>query len=111
MPWTSRRPSTMSAMVNRSIGLSISRATVDAIVRTSMSTPEPFFDQSYSCRPKPDPEQLKLLEYHLQTGDYFPLLSTVMGFFEEAMRECQTGPLVLAPMEAEVIQQMREGLI
>ena len=76
-----------------------------------MSTPEPFFDQSYSCRPKPDPEQLKLLEYHLQTGDYFPLLSTVMGFFEEAMRECQTGPLVLAPMEAEVIRQMREDLI
>lgn len=70
-----------------------------------------FFDEPYNCAHAQNPERLEQLKYHLETGDYFPLLSTIMGFMEEAMYECQTGTLTLAPMEAEVIRQMREDLI
>jgi len=76
-----------------------------------MRNTDNFFDQPYMCAHERSPERLEQLQYHLETGDYFPLLSTIMGFMEEAMRECQTGTLTLVPMEAEVIRQMREDLI
>lgn len=58
-----------------------------------------------------DPERLRQLEFHIQSGDYFPLLATVLGFLEEGMRECETGTLTLAPVEAEVIENFRRDLI
>ena len=58
-----------------------------------------------------NPTRLKELEFHLESGDYFPLLATVLGFLEEGMRQCETGPLETAPVEATVIEDFRRDLI
>ncbi len=58
-----------------------------------------------------NPERLKQLEFHIESGDYFPLLATVLGFLEEGMRECETGSLTLAPVEAKVVEDFRKDLI
>lgn len=69
--------------------------------------------QPYECMTEitSEPERLRQLEYHIESGDYFPLLATVLGFLEEGMRECETGVLTLAPIEAEVIEGFRRDLI
>lgn len=58
-----------------------------------------------------DPKRLAALEFHVRTGDYFPLLATVMGFLEESVRECENGFLTIAPIEAEVVRTLRQDLI
>jgi hypothetical protein len=55
--------------------------------------------------------RLKELEFHIKSGDYFPLLATIMGFLEESVRQCENGFLTIAPMESEVIQNVRKDLI
>ena len=72
------------------------------------------FAKPYSKMPdtSAEPERLKQLEYHIQSGDYFPLLSTIMCFLEEGMRECETGaPLQFAPVEADILKNLREDLL
>ena len=76
-----------------------------------MTNRGPFFDEPYGCAHDTEPERIQQLEYHIETGDYFPLLSTVLGFMEETMQECETGTLSLIPMEADVIRQMRKDLV
>jgi len=58
-----------------------------------------------------EPERLKELQFHLESGDYFPLLSTVLGFLEEGMRKCEMGVLAFAPIEADVLEKFRKDLI
>lgn len=58
-----------------------------------------------------EPARLEVLQFHIKTGDYFPLLATVMGFLEESIRKCEDGFMIIAPMESEVIQNIRKDLI
>ena len=57
-----------------------------------------------------DTERLAQLRFHLESGDYFRLLATVFGFLEESVKECEVGPITLAPVEAELIQSVRKDL-
>ncbi|MGE5540970.1 MAG: hypothetical protein ACM3TU_01650 [Bacillota bacterium] len=74
---------------------------------------EHHFWPSYERMPDTSihPERLQELQFHLESGDYFPLLSTILGFLEEGMRQCEQGVLALAPVEAEVLENLRMDLI
>ncbi len=37
-----------------------------------------------------DDYRLQRLEFHLKQGDYFPMVATVVGFIEEALKECKS---------------------
>lgn len=67
------------------------------------------FEQMHDAAP--DPDRLKQLEFHIDSGDYFPLLATIMGFLEEGIRECENGFLTIVPMESEIIQNVRKDLL
>lgn len=70
------------------------------------------YAEPLECEPEShDPERLKTLEFHIKSGDYFPLLATIMGFLEESVRECENGFLRIAPIESDVVRQMRQDLI
>jgi hypothetical protein len=52
------------------------------------------------------------LQYHLATGDYFFLLATILGFSEEALKNCHCNPTaVLAEEELELLSQMHRDLL
>ncbi|MDB5195371.1 MAG: hypothetical protein JWO84_555 [Parcubacteria group bacterium] len=69
---------------------------------------EPYAQQTDTAD---EPVRLERLEFHIKTGDYFPLLATVMGFLEESIRTCENGFLTIAPIEAKVIENIRQDLI
>lgn len=71
------------------------------------------FALPYECQEdtSSNPARLKELEFHIESGDYFPLLATVLGFLEEGMRQCETGSLDTAPVQATVIEDFRKDLI
>jgi hypothetical protein len=59
----------------------------------------------------PEEHHLERLRFHLKTGDYFPLLATILGFLEETVKECDcSAEAELAPMEARVIETVRKDL-
>jgi hypothetical protein len=59
-----------------------------------------------------DPERLERLRFHLQSGDYVPLLCTVLNFLEDGVKACETGVAHAADLlDASVINGMREDLI
>jgi hypothetical protein len=68
---------------------------------------KPFAEMDMS----PEPKSLEQLEFHIKSGDYFPLLATVMGFLEESIRACENGFLTIVPMEAGLIEDVRKELL
>jgi hypothetical protein len=59
-----------------------------------------------------DPVRLEKLQFHIESGDLFPLLSTIVCFLEEGMRACEAGEsLTIAPVETEVLKNVREDLL
>jgi hypothetical protein len=70
------------------------------------------FSKPLDCEPAThEPARLQQLEFHIKSGDYFPLLATIMGFLEEGIRQCEDGFLTIAPIESEVIQNVRQDLL
>ncbi|HEY0947962.1 MAG TPA: hypothetical protein VGE53_00520 [Candidatus Paceibacterota bacterium] len=47
---------------------------------------------SWLLRDESDDERLKRLRFHIEQGDYFPFLASVIGFLEEAARACTGDP-------------------
>jgi hypothetical protein len=59
----------------------------------------------------PDDERLERLNYHVKSGDYFPLLSTIFGFVQETLKEYENdGSPELVTMESDAIQMARKDL-
>jgi hypothetical protein len=55
--------------------------------------------------------RLERLYFHLETGDYFPMLATIFGFLEETVTECGcASKLAIAPIETDVIKNVRKDL-
>lgn len=76
---------------------------------TETTFAEPFEKQHDTAA---HPERLEQLQFHIKSGDYFPLLSTLLCFVEEGMRSCESGEaLTLPPVEADLIRSLREDLI
>ena len=60
----------------------------------------------------PDQERLDRLSYHLETGDYFPMLATVLGFVEESVQSCACAKTEkLLPLEAHALKGARTDLM
>lgn len=74
-------------------------------------TTERFFDAPYDTQPPCDPERVKQLEYHVTTGDYFPVLATVLGFLEEGMKQCEEGVHEVVSVTPNVIEGLRKDLL
>ena len=57
-------------------------------------------------------DRIERLSYHLQTGDYFPMLATILGFVEESVQECScVAKDELAPVEKDVLNGTRHDLM
>ncbi len=74
----------------------------------------PSFSKPYECQNDTgsDPQRLEQLEFHLKTGDYFPLLATVICALEEGVKACTDGVAHAADfMDHEVLAGLRQDLI
>lgn len=59
-----------------------------------------------------DPTRLKQLEFHITSGDYFPVLATMLAFLEDGAKLNQTGMAPDAvPLETKLIEDFRKDLI
>lgn len=58
---------------------------------------------------KSDDERLARLKFHIDQGDYFPFLASVIGFLEETVRTCTNDPE--NKTKAEYAASVRKDLI
>jgi hypothetical protein len=57
-------------------------------------------------------ERIERLKFHLETGDYFPMLATVLGFIEETVSECECTQIVeKVPLETKAVRDARKDLL
>src|SRR4051812_3322860 len=67
---------------------------------------KPFSSQDDTAS---DPARLAQLEFHVKSGDYFPMLATVLCALEEGVKACQDGVGHAADfMDHEVLQAFRK---
>ncbi|MEO6536360.1 MAG: hypothetical protein ABIT47_01595 [Candidatus Paceibacterota bacterium] len=66
------------------------------------------YEESYAMT---DSERLARLHFHLKTGDYFPMLATILGFVEETIASYSTAPDTLPTLEKELISSVRKDLM
>ena len=60
----------------------------------------------------PDDDHLDRLSFHLETGDYFPMLATVLGFVQESVQTCSCSETEeLLPLEATALKGARTDLM
>jgi hypothetical protein len=71
------------------------------------------FALPYACQTdaSANPERLQQLEFHVRTGDYFPVLATVLCFLEESVKACESGTPHVTAVTAEAIQSVRNDLL
>jgi len=48
------------------------------------------------------------IDFHIQTGDYFAFLATMMGFLEEALAKCQSD--LVSERERNMARELRHDL-
>jgi hypothetical protein len=59
-----------------------------------------------------DDERLEKLKFHLDTGDYFPMLATILGFVQETVTECECADVAdILPMETRIVRDTRKDLM
>ncbi len=57
-------------------------------------------------------ERIERLSFHLKTGDYFPMLATILGFAQETVAGCGCGTdEALVSLEAGVLKNIRNELL
>jgi hypothetical protein len=57
-------------------------------------------------------ERIERLTFHLKTGDYFPMLATILGFAQETVAGCGCGAdSDLLPLETGVLKDTRNDLM
>ena len=72
------------------------------------------FSKPYECQvdASSDPKELERLQFHLKTGDYFPLLATVMCALEEGIKSCEAGVEHAAEyLDSTVLENIRKELL
>lgn len=58
-----------------------------------------------------DDTQIERLKFHVDTGDYFRLIGTILGFLEETVEnKCQAVPGELMDMQCQTIERFRKDL-
>jgi hypothetical protein len=67
-------------------------------------------DNQEHIQAAPDTDRLARLHFHLKTGDYFPILATILGFIEETV---STYPAkdAMPCLERQLIQGVRKDLM
>ncbi|MDB5274981.1 MAG: hypothetical protein JWO58_3348 [Chitinophagaceae bacterium] len=58
-----------------------------------------------------DTERLARLHFHVKTGDYFPMLATILGFIEETLDTYPGLSDSLPILEKDLIQGVRKDLM
>lgn len=58
-----------------------------------------------------DETQIERLQFHLDTGDYFRVLATIMGFLEETVENgCATVPKEMIDLQCQALTHFRKDL-
>ena len=60
-----------------------------------------------------DDERKERLDFHLNTGDYFPMLATILGFAQENVQDCACSAEdgEIASIEKDVLEKTRKDLM
>jgi hypothetical protein len=58
-----------------------------------------------------DVERLARLHFHIKTGDYFPMLATILGFIEDTLDTYPASPDTMQTLEKELINSVRKDLM
>ncbi|MDB5245590.1 MAG: hypothetical protein JWN90_695 [Parcubacteria group bacterium] len=58
-----------------------------------------------------DTERLARLHFHVKTGDYFPMLATILGFVEETLDTYPEISDSMPLLEKDLIQSVRKDLM
>lgn len=70
------------------------------------------FSSVYSFTTEPDPISMyPALAKHLDRGDYFRYLATILGFFEESCTSPETTSDDMLALQAEAARALREELL
>jgi hypothetical protein len=57
-------------------------------------------------------DRAERLSFHLSTGDYFPMLATILGFVQESVQDCAcSADNELVPLETDVLRGTRDDLM
>lgn len=60
----------------------------------------------FTFRDAEDDRRIERLEFHLKSGDYFPMLATILGFVEETVKDCAKDDV-----QYGLIQKVRKDLM
>ena len=59
-----------------------------------------------------DEKQLERLNFHLNTGDYFPMLAAILGFAQETVQDCKcSAEDETVMLETDVLKNARRDLM
>jgi hypothetical protein len=74
-------------------------------------SPYPVLRRHYwLVRDKPADERRATLMRHIESGDYFAVLATILGFLEETVRACHEQQTPMDITQVRVIESLREDL-
>ncbi|MEK9160679.1 MAG: hypothetical protein AAB440_01405 [Patescibacteria group bacterium] len=62
----------------------------------------------YTFRDAADDHRIERLEFHVKSGDYFPMLATILGFVEETIAQC--GKSELAERQYTLLKDVKKDL-
>ncbi len=60
----------------------------------------------FTFRDAEDDRRIERLEFHLNAGDYFPMLATILGFLQETAKDCAKDDV-----QYELIKKVRKDLM
>lgn len=63
----------------------------------------------YTIRDAADDKRIERLEFHVKSGDYFPMLATILGFVEETLTQC--GKSELAERQYTLLKDVKKDLM
>ncbi len=78
------------------------------------NNPYPVLDPHKKTLRDELPETLRMerLSFHLESGDYFPMLATLLGFVQETVQNCSCGLMQdVVPIETDTLKAARKDLM
>lgn len=58
-----------------------------------------------------DNEHMRRLSFHIETGDYFAMLATIIGFVEETLKGAKSPNQPLQERELLLMQELKKDLV
>lgn len=58
-----------------------------------------------------DDARIKRLTFHIEQGDYFPFLATIIGFLKETLETCERTANENMPAQAAFAEEVRKDLL